>query len=99
MAMRHALTTVDNPYDPFNEFIEWMEWDRRLGYDTPSYLGRIVVYSDELSEADQSDAVSQAIDEILEEHGNTFYKKVSRDFPLQTFTGMDDESVSGEIKL
>ena len=90
MAMRHALTTVDNPYDPFDEFREWLEWDRRLGYDTPNYLGRIVVYSDELSEADQSDAVSQGIDEILEEHGDTFYKKVSRDFPSQVYPELDE---------
>ena len=79
MVLRYALTTVDNPYDPFDEFKEWMEWDRSCGYDTPSYLGRIVVYSDELSELMQAQAVSDAIDEILEEHGNTFYKKVSRE--------------------
>jgi hypothetical protein len=77
--MRHALTTVDNPYDPFDQFEEWFEWDRASGYDTPSYLGRIVNYSDELSEADQAAAVSDAINEILEEHGPTLYRKVSRD--------------------
>lgn len=80
MAIRYALTTVDNPYDPFDEFAQWMEWDSRLGYDTSNYLGRIVIYSNELSEADQQDAVSQAIDEILLENGTTLYKKVSRDF-------------------
>lgn len=79
MVLRHALTTVDNPYDPFDDFDEWYEWDRACGYDTPSYLGRIVHYSDELSPADQALAVSDAIDEILEEHGDTFYKKLSRE--------------------
>lgn len=78
--MRHALTTTDNPYDPFDEYREWMEWDRRTGYDTPNYLGRIVIYSDELSDADENEAVSQAIDEILEENGTSLYKKISRDF-------------------
>lgn len=79
MTMRHALTTVDNPYDPFTEFDQWMEWDHRLGYDTPNYLGRIVISSDELSEVDQQEAVSQAIDEILEEHGDSIYLKISRE--------------------
>ena len=83
--IRHALTTVDNPYDPFDEFIEWMEYDRSAGYDTPSYLGRIVVTSDELSDADQADAVSDGIDQILEEHGNTLYVKVSRDYDPQEY--------------
>lgn len=79
MVLRHALTTVDNPYDPIEQYDEWSEWDRSSGYDTISYLGRIVNYSDELSEADQSEAVSDAIDEILEIHGDTFYKKISRE--------------------
>ena len=79
MVMQHALTTTDNPFDPFDEFKEWLEWDRQLGYDTPNYLARIVIYSDELSEADRAQAVSDAIDEILSEHGTELYKKVSRD--------------------
>lgn len=83
--MQHALTTVDNPYDPFDQFREWMEYDRASGYDTPSYLGRVVITSDELSDADQADAISQAIDEILDEHGDTLYKKVSRDVEPQEY--------------
>lgn len=78
MVLRYALTTVDNPYDPFDQFDEWLEYDRSSGYDTTDYLGRIVLYSDELSENDQADAVSQAIDEIILEHGDTLYRKVSR---------------------
>ena len=80
MATRYALTTIDNPYDPFDDFREWLEYDRASGYLTHSYLARIVIYSDDLSEADQSAAVAQAIDQIIEEHGDTFYKKLSRDF-------------------
>lgn len=79
MAVRYALTTIDNPYDPIDQFDEWYEYDRVSGYDTPSYLGRIVLYSDELSDADQAEAVSRAIDEILEEHGDSLYKKIVRE--------------------
>ena len=79
MATRHALTTVDNPYNPFDEFVEWIEWDRSCGYNTSDYLGRIVISSEDLPEPLQSEAVSDAIDEILREHGDTFYKKLSRE--------------------
>jgi hypothetical protein len=79
MVTQHALTTVDNPYDPFTEFNEWFEWDRASGYDTPNYLGRVVFYSTDLSDADQAVAVSDGIDSILEEHGDTFYKKLTRE--------------------
>jgi len=59
------LTTVDNPYDPFDEFNKWMMWDLRAGYNTPGLLARIVVTSDEISEADQQQAIEDAIDEIV----------------------------------
>lgn len=80
MATRYALTTVDNPFNPFDDFLQWYEWDRSSGYDTPSYLGRVVKYSDQLSDADQSVLVSQAIDEILAEHGDSIYRKVSEEY-------------------
>lgn len=83
MATRYALTTVDNPFDPFDQFNEWMEWDRSAGYDTLSYLGRIVVYSSQLSETDQALAVSDGIDEIIEIHGDSVYRKVSQEYTSQ----------------
>lgn len=70
------LTTYDNPYDPFSQFTEWMTEDHRLGYDTPSYLARIAHTSEELSEADNDEAIETAIDEIIKEHGEEIYKKV-----------------------
>ena len=70
------LTTTDNPYDPFTEFDAWYSWDIASGYRTLEYLGRIVRTSDELSEADQSLAVEQAIDEIVELNILGVYKKV-----------------------
>lgn len=84
MVTRFALTTVDNPFDPFDEFVQWLEWDRASGYDTPSYLGRIVVTSEELPDALEADAVEEAIDSILLEHGDTFYKKLSREDQSET---------------
>lgn len=80
MALRYALTTVDNPFDPFDEFGQWYEYDRSSGYDTPNYLGRLVTYSDDLSQADQNALVSEAIDDILAEHGTSLYRKLSREY-------------------
>ena len=71
----HMLTTKDNPYNPFAEFDEWRTWDEQAGYNTLSYLGRVVRTSDELSDADQSLAIEQAINEIVSENGD-FYVKV-----------------------
>ncbi len=76
--MRHMLTTVDNPFDPFTQFEAWFAWDVQAGYHTPGYLARIVVDSDELSEAELSQAIEDAIDEICEINVFGVYKKVSK---------------------
>jgi hypothetical protein len=76
MTKQYMLTTVDNPFNPFTQFDEWRVWDERTGYNTLSYLGRVVITSDELSEADQDLAREQAIDEIVNANGG-LYKKVA----------------------
>lgn len=75
--MASRLTTTDNPFNPFTEFKQWMAWDMRAGYNTSDYLARVVVTSDELSDADQDAAIEQAIDEILEENVLGIYKRVT----------------------
>lgn len=72
----HMLTTVDNPYNPFTHFDEWYAWDNRAGYNTMAFLARVIKTSDELSEADQSLAIEQAIDEIVNENVLGLYRKV-----------------------
>lgn len=75
--IENMLTTTDNPFDPFTQFDEWRVYDDVLGYGTLAYLARIVRTSDALSDADQSLAIEQAIDEIVEENVLGLYKKVS----------------------
>ena len=59
------LSTIDNPYNPFTHYDEWLVYDETSGYYSNSLLARIVVSSDELSEADQSLDYEKAIDEIM----------------------------------
>lgn len=72
----HMLTTMDNPYNPFTQFDEWLQFDERSGYNTTQYLARLTRSSPELSDADQSVAIENAIDEIVSENINGMYKKV-----------------------
>lgn len=78
MTTESMLTTVDNPYDPFTHYDDWFNWDARAGYDTPAFLARIVRTSDDLSDADQSLAIDQAIDEIVKENVLGMYRKVTQ---------------------
>jgi hypothetical protein len=80
---KHVLTTVDNPFNPITQFDEWYAYDMSLGHHTLALLGRIVITSDELSEADESLAIEQAIEEIIRENVSGVHRKVlmSTGFP------------------
>lgn len=87
MSGNFMLTTVDNPFNPFTQFDEWLSYDSAQGYHTPSYLARVTITSDDLSDADQYAAIQDAIDEIVEQNINGLYRKVSIDsFPSETST-------------
>jgi len=73
----HMLTTIDNPWNPFTQFDEWYQFDESSGYFTTQYLARLTLTSHELSDADQSNAIENAIDEIVRENINGMYRKVA----------------------
>lgn len=75
-SVQHMLTTVDNPFNPFNQYDEWLAYDEGHAYHTNSLLARIVLSSEELSEADQNVARENAIDEIILENVLGIYRKV-----------------------
>jgi hypothetical protein len=79
MTKKTMLTTVDNPFSPFDEFGAWYTYDVSSGYHTSSFLARILVDSDQLSEPDQDRAMELAIDEIIKENVNGVFKKITKE--------------------
>lgn len=75
--VEHMLTTIDNPWNPFTQYDEWLAFDRSMGRDTPGYLARICKSSMELSDRAQSQAIEDAIDEIVKLNILGIYRKVS----------------------
>jgi|WetSurMetagenome_2_1015567.scaffolds.fasta_scaffold1058196_2 hypothetical protein len=73
------LSTSDNPYNPFTQFDDWYNYDTSNGYDTCNYLARVVLTSDDLSEADEALAIKQAIDDIIRLNILGIYIKVTPD--------------------
>lgn len=72
----YMLSTIDNPYNPFTQFDEWYAWDEAAGYHTSAFLSRVIITSDELSEADEQLAYLLAVDEIVQENVLGIYIKV-----------------------
>lgn len=73
-----ALTTIDNPFDPFTQFDKWFAYDEAHGYGCCSYLAKIMRTSDSFSIEDQMREKERAIDEIIKLNINGMYKKVVR---------------------
>lgn len=69
-----AVTTVDNPYDPFTEFDDWYRLDMLYGYNTCGWLASLTTSHTEASEFDQKDSIEFAIDQMVELFPETFVK-------------------------
>ena len=76
MTKEFLLTTIDNPFSPFEQWDEWKRFDEDMGYFTCNYLARIAKTSDDLSDADYSQAIDDAVDEIVKLNINGMYSKI-----------------------
>ena len=71
-----ALTTLDNPYDPFTQFDEWFNFDTMKGYNSCSLLDRIIENSVVEFSFNEDKKIEAAIDEIVSQNPK-IYKKVT----------------------
>ena len=76
MNSRVALTTNDNPYNPFTQFEQWFLFDVQHGYNSCDYLGRVARTSDQLTESENNALIEEAIDDIIKYDFQDIYKKV-----------------------
>lgn len=74
-----ALTTTDNPFDPFEDFDRWFEFDVKQGYNTCSYLSRVSHLNRKMSSQEEFYELERAIDEICELNILGIYQKVVKE--------------------
>lgn len=79
MNVSTMITTSDNPFDPFEEYDQWFNWDMVNGYNTPGLLDRVLITSDQLSDADQLADREEAIDRLIELNPNGMLIKITRE--------------------
>ena len=85
-----ALSTYDNPYNPFENFKEWFLFDTEKGYNSCSKLDRIANVTDEMSEVEEMREIERAIDRIIELDPLGEYIKVSNELRIPD----DDEDLT-----
>ena len=78
MSKECMLTTIDNPFDPFEQFTSWLMFDIEKGYNSCSYLARIVNLSDDMTQKEMDEEIDRAIDEIITINPLGIYIKATR---------------------
>lgn len=73
-----AITTFDNPFDPFEEFTQWNLFDKEKGYDSNYKVARLVNFTDEMSDREKLIENERAIDRLIALDVTNTYKKVTR---------------------
>ena len=79
MSKRFAITTIDNPFDPFDQFDSWFLFDVEKGYNSCGYLARIMKDTDSFSDEETQIEIERAIDEIIFYDFLNIYKKVVKE--------------------
>lgn len=74
-----ALTTVDNPFDPFTQFDLWYDYDEKLGYHTCSLLGRLARTSGDLSDEENDNEIWNTMERITKLNLSGVHKIVTRE--------------------
>lgn len=74
-----ALTTIDNPFDPFEQFTKWNQFDMEKNYYSCSYLAKMAKTFDNFSEDENNLQIEEAIDEIIRNDFRNIYKKVVKE--------------------
>lgn len=74
-----AITTIDNPFNPFDDFTSWLMFDIEKGYDTNGKLARISELKDEMTEQEQENEIERAIDRLISIDPLDIYKKIISD--------------------
>ena len=75
----YAITTLDNPYDPFDDFVQWFLFDEEMGYHTTAWLARAAHVTDLMSDEEYSAAVRDAIDDIVLHDPAAVYKRIEKE--------------------
>ena len=74
----YALSTKDNPFNPFDEYDKWFAFDHANGYNSSEYLARLAHTTDYETPKQANEEIEQVIDDIIRLDPRNIYIKVSK---------------------
>lgn len=73
------VTTVDNPVNPFTDFDQWFTTDMHLGHNTCGVLASLSKVSEDLTDALNEEAITNAINIMTSDEFGGIFIKVNKD--------------------
>lgn len=74
-----AITTHDNPYDPFEDFMHWQQFDKEKGYCSNEKIARIANITDDMTDLEEIEEIDRAIDVLISLDFTNTYKKIKKE--------------------
>ena len=74
-----AISTFDNPYDPFEDFATWYMYDCLKGYGSCQILDRLTNTFEGMTDKEYNDEMERAIDSLIIADPANIYTKVVRE--------------------
>jgi hypothetical protein len=62
-----VLTTIDNPFNPKLDYDKWKEWDEENGYNTESFIARLIAEQNVNFDVDDDLTINNLIDKVYHE--------------------------------
>jgi len=94
MAKLVALTTYDNPHDPFDDFKKWYMFDNDHGYNCCGQLADRARTSEALTPGENAEALEEAIDNIIKHDFVGIYRKATKEVTPEEMEEYYMETVS-----
>lgn len=79
-----ALTTKDNPYDPFDQFFDWLRYDRDMGHGCCEILDRVSNIAGTFTDGEKVHEYERAIGDIIANDFEHKFKIVRREVEFET---------------
>ena len=73
-----AITTTDNPYNPFDQFTLWDLFDKEKGYCSNQKVARLVNFTEDMTEQEMLAENERAIDLLISLDFTNTYVKMKR---------------------
>lgn len=79
MTKQFALSTFDNPFNPFTDYNSWLSFDKEKDYNSSERLMRVAKITEEMSDVEETIEIERAIDTIIKNDFLNIFIKVSQD--------------------